>query len=149
VTSRRDELLALAEKVEAAKGADRELDCLIFESCHRLLTPERRGTIDGEPTGEYYGLDGEQLPVRAPRYTGSLDAALTLVPPLHGYYVRENCSRDGEVVYCNAQVWPYSDPRDEDAPRYWANAPEKLPALALTAGALKARAQALPPYGEG
>lgn len=70
---------ALAERVERLTGPCRETDCLIFESGHRLLTPERRGTIDGEPTGEYFDLDGNALPERAPRYTASLDAAMSLV----------------------------------------------------------------------
>jgi hypothetical protein len=53
------------------------------------LTPERRGTIDGEPTGEYYDLSGNHLPERAPAYTASLDAAMTLVP--EGYFPRIDC----------------------------------------------------------
>lgn len=72
----------LAARCEAAAGPDRELDCLIFESRHLLLTSSHRGYIDGEPTGEYYGVDGNQLPERAPFYTASIDAAMTLMPPL-------------------------------------------------------------------
>jgi hypothetical protein len=74
-------LTELAERVERLTGPCRETDCLIFEAGHRLLTPERRGTIDGEPTGEYFGINGDQLPERAPFYTASLDAAMTLTEP--------------------------------------------------------------------
>lgn len=31
------------------------------------------------------------------------------------------------------------DPRDDEAPRYWANSPENAPAIALVAACLKAR----------
>lgn len=71
-------LTEIAERVERLTEPCRETDCLIFELGHRLLTPARRGTIDGEPTGEYFDLNGDVLPERAPRYTESLDAAMTL-----------------------------------------------------------------------
>lgn len=68
----------LIERLEKATGPDRELDCLIFESKHKLLTAAHRGTIDGEPTGQYFGSNGDRLPEEALQYTGSMDAALTL-----------------------------------------------------------------------
>lgn len=71
-------LLDLAARVERLTGPCRETDCLIFESRHRLLTPERRGMIDGEPTGQYFNINGDLLPEVAPAYTASLDAAMTL-----------------------------------------------------------------------
>ena len=77
VTSSLGDLIARLEK---ATGPDRELDCLIFELHHKLLTPERRGTYYGEPTGQYFDLDGNPLPERAPFFTSSIDAAMTLVP---------------------------------------------------------------------
>lgn len=71
-------LLELADQVEKLTGPDRELDCLIFEAQHLLLMPNHRGTIDGEPTGEYFDQSGNQLPERAPFYTRSLDAIRSL-----------------------------------------------------------------------
>lgn len=73
--------------IKKATGPDRELDCLIFEARHQLLTPARRGTYYGEPTGEYFDLDGNPLPERAPHYTGSLDAAASLIPKDHDWII--------------------------------------------------------------
>lgn len=57
------DLSALAERIEAAEGPDRNLDAMIH---HRLL--------NGIGTG--YASD-------APAYTASLDAAVSLVPDRH------------------------------------------------------------------
>lgn len=56
-----DELLKLAERVEAAAGPDRELDFAIADAVFGAIKPPlRRGHCE--------------------KYTASLDAALTLVP---------------------------------------------------------------------
>jgi hypothetical protein len=135
-------LLELADRVEKASGPDRELDCLIFEGQHKLLTPDRRGSIDGEPTGQYFDLNGEQLPECAPRYTASLDAAMTLLgrnaiqslsywPFVAKGYESELC--------CRLTLIEVTQNGFGGKHHYRADA--KTPALALTAAAIRARAQ--------
>jgi hypothetical protein len=126
-------LLDLAAIVEKLTGPCRETDAEIWMTLH----PDWRNY----PRNEMGGWDCPTGRTRAAEpYTASLDTAMTLVPEGHGFYFRRNCSADGEVVYCNAQVWPFSDPRDDEAPHYWANSPEDAPAIALVAACLKARA---------
>jgi hypothetical protein len=57
--------MTLIERLEAATGADRELDCAI-----ELLLEHGR-----------YDCPAGNWPTDAPRYTASLDAATSLVPP--------------------------------------------------------------------
>ena len=67
----RDELLALAERVEALTGPDREVDAAI----QRAL-----GTDNGEHW--FWGADGQLTKDDlAPAHTASLDAAMSLVKP--------------------------------------------------------------------
>jgi hypothetical protein len=120
-------LLELAERCEGAAPPDRELDCLIFESRHLLLSRDNRGRIDGEPTGEYYGPNGDQLPERAPFYTASIDAAMTLVP--------ENCEWECGTALLIGAAWAGVINLDG---RWKGKA--AAPALALCAAALRARA---------
>lgn len=122
-------LPSLAARVEQLTGPCRETDCLIFEASHRLLTPERRGTIDGEPTGEYFGLNGDMLPERAPRYTASLDAAMTLVPEGLPILIRDG--------YDDApgDKRPYAHVMNEIGEGY-----ASTKALAIVVAALRARA---------
>jgi hypothetical protein len=106
---------------------------------HRLLTPERRGTIDGEPTGEYFDLDGNVLPERAPAYTGSYDAAILLKPPRHRILLDERpdsaMRADGWRCEVYKQGHPYKSD-NSDKPTAWAaTAPN-----AITAASLRARA---------
>lgn len=121
-------LTELAERVSRLTVSRRETDCLIFETRHRLLTPERRGTIDGEPTGEYFDLDGNVLPERAPFYTSSLDAAMTLVPEGWDY-----CLSVGAGEPACAAMSPAGQVSD-------VSVTAATPALALTAASLRARA---------
>lgn len=104
-----EELLELAARVEKATGPDRGLDYLIFCAC--------------VPLGEsaYWGPDD-----RENHFTGSLDAALSLVPSgvnigLHIDHNGCDCAWSSRRVGWQPQVVP-------------ANAP----ALALTAAALRA-----------
>lgn len=127
-------LLDLAGRVEALTGPCREMDADIGIAVG--LFSEKHGL----PGGGWVSRDEHSAVVAAPNFTESLDCAVTLVPERHGFYFRRNCSADGDVIYCNAQVWPFSDPRDDEAPRYWANSPENAPAIALVAACLKARA---------
>ena len=111
--SDRTALLALAERCEQAAGPDRELD----------------GEIDaaiGWPTSSYFHQHTR-------RYTGSLDAAITLVP-------------DGWIwvvgSYGNARVY-----QDQTAGKSFIGENAK-PALALCAPALRARAAMAQPSSD-
>lgn len=64
-------LLELAERVEAASGPDRELDVATHEAIGAPFVMEYWTEADTEPTRNLSHV---------PRYTASLDAALTLVP---------------------------------------------------------------------
>jgi hypothetical protein len=158
------ELLRLAELCEKATGADRELDAEIFravygaevwsynDNCHidyqisrgyftkpREEHPDFEASFDDIVTWNYRIGDGPDAKHGdLPALTASIDAAMTLVPEGHGFYLRRNISSDGDVIYCNAQVWPFSDPSDDEAPRSWSNSDEKHPALALCAASLRA-----------
>lgn len=81
----RDELIALAERCEAATGPDRELDCEIEIECGKD-GPRIREIMAGSPHNTIFEVakaadrkDGGVF-FRVPRYTVSLDAAMTLVP---------------------------------------------------------------------
>lgn len=127
-------LLELADRCEKAVGPDREIDCLIFEWLNSAYTPAKRGMYYGEPTGVYFEYvgDGEKDEVaHAGIYTASLDAAMTLVP--EGWdWLRE--AHNEMRVYPTA-LYGRLDYAGQD--RLGAN---ELPALALTAAALRARA---------
>lgn len=104
-------LLELAEKVEKARGADASLNHAIW---YRVVLPEQPEMIGGFPS-----------------YTGSLDAALLLVP--EGYIFNLG---NGEM--CWATVGPKSA---DFLSRHVAEVERcATPALALCAAALKARA---------
>lgn len=114
----KDELLKLAERVEALDGPDRTVDCLIalatqgyslFHSKHNYWTISKgRETVIWEwarhedwsydpHTGKRLGEPEEPLDwaweANLPQWTESLDAAMSLVPEgfcyeLHGGYTR-------------------------------------------------------------
>ncbi len=82
-----DDMVKLAERVEAATGADRELDALIYAEqlgggewrdnvLHVPSMKLRIGSIDPGERSRNFTCWFEQTP----RYTASLDAAMTLVP---------------------------------------------------------------------
>ena len=106
-------LLALAERCEQAAGPDRELDFAIAAGL-------------GWP-------DSPNLHQHARRYTESLDAAITLVPEGCDWHVQANPS----VGACWASVGGPIKQRISSDVRKAAT-----PALALCAGALRARAAA-------
>lgn len=135
------ELVALAARVEAAGGGDRELDCRVAAAAGGFF--ELPPKWEGGPIGYGYldadggevrpGHGGDQL---VPRYTRSLDAAMTLVP------VGWRVGSLGETVIEGDDPWNVRllEKRfDGRAKRAEANA--AAPALALTAACLKARAQ--------
>ena len=81
------ELLDLAERCEKATGPDRELDVTIaLAQPDRFFNagpqydgaPDSIGTID--PSDGSQSIPGNAHDMLVPRYTSSLDAAMTLVP---------------------------------------------------------------------
>jgi hypothetical protein len=107
-------LLQLAERCEAAEGADRELDWAIFDLV--ATNPQRCGYME-------LGLQA------VPAYTASLDAAMTLVP--EGW--------NGRLEWCRGAG--YADLAHVKAGRGFEDCrPAKTAALALCAAALRARA---------
>lgn len=109
----RDELLALAARVEAATGPDREIDYAIF-----CATAIKERANYWHPTEENH-------------FTASIDAAMSLVP--------EGCLWNLSYLggRCRSDVYPPGF--DWNQPPAWASA--VTPALALTAAALRALAQ--------
>jgi hypothetical protein len=130
-------LNALADRAEAATGADRELDAEIAPVAGFRVVNE------GHPLG-LQCYDSEHRSVRLPAYTRSIDDAMALVAPdslitlktlwdgpsAHGYAVVRRYEQSTE----DCDGWRYTS---EDA----GLAP--TPALALTAAALRARARAM------
>lgn len=106
----------LADRVEAASGADRELDRTIKEFVGHAWDYAAEWPRDGQPI--------------AFPYTASIDAAITLVP--EGYKWKIMCS-DFDGYLC--EIWTDGTPEYEHVSR------AATPALALTAAALRARAQ--------
>jgi hypothetical protein len=116
---RRADVIALAERVERAAGADRELDAEIAVA----VTP---GMFCD---GGYVGFTGAGDMRPPPAYTASLDAAAALVPAGCGYQLRR--SPNGRTV---AYLW--------DGKGFWSpTVVAATPALALTAAALRAIAE--------
>jgi hypothetical protein len=124
----RTALLALAERVERLTGPDREVDALI----HRAVTPELADTLTGGETGTpgTGWLVGGNLdwPTKAPEYTRSLDAALTLVAPQTAWHLSAGGNK--------------GDPYGAGVFRWHGNhmAVGKNPAIAFCAAALRALA---------
>jgi hypothetical protein len=118
--TRASELRALADRVEAAQGADRELD---GEISRAIGTPGWRLS----DAGRWF-----QSCLRRAQFapTASLDAALTLVPAGWAFHVATESRRPIAWASC-------TDPRG--------NCPMAIraatPALALTAAALRALAE--------
>lgn len=128
------ELESLAERCEAATSGDRELDCLIEIECgpdgpviREIMAGSPHNTIDA--VSRAADREGQALFFRVPRYTTSLDAAMSLVPEGHDTQVYLFFGRNGEG---SAIVTPL---KRIGLPRIFA----ATPALALCAAALKAR----------
>lgn len=105
----------LITRLESADGPDRELDADIHESIGNIVDR-------GCPITWHYEDE-------TPRYTASIDAALTLVP--EGWHMSVNTTV-GALLQGSAAV------RDRDGGPSFASA-AATPALALAAAALKAR----------
>lgn len=112
------DLIKLAERCEQATGPDRELECRIWIAFQPFDFQTARLVVE----------DLEQWV--APRYTASIDAALTLVP--EGCLWELNQWANGASAEC-ATTKPY-EPQGRRA--------AATPALALCAAALRARASA-------
>lgn len=135
----RAELLALAARVEAAEGADRELDAEISVAVHggEIVWKTSTGTMEAYPTRRYAstGHVGGIGAAPVPAFTASLDAAASLVPEGHEWRVETLNMRDGRggAIVCR----PGSAERFPGVTMHCA----ATPALALTAAALRAMAE--------
>lgn len=133
---RAEDIEALAVRVEAATGADRELDEAIAEALgwSRIPNPTFAGGLVGrwaKPDGSWTGHNGP------PQYTASIDAAMSLVPEGWRWTIFHEgvVSLKPDVAFCGH-------------PKHRQNGIEKradaaTPALALTAAALRARAHSI------
>lgn len=123
----RAELLALAERVEALSGADREVDAKVALAVGYKTWPDGYG--EGN---EWEDPSGNRLPrargwgAQPPAFTASLDAAMGLVPEGPGWWWVVNGAPSAAVGHA-------------PEPAHFAHA--ATPALALTAAALRARAE--------
>jgi hypothetical protein len=118
--SRKDELLALAERVEALAGPDRGVDARICIA----LGLSKDNVMVGED-GWCINSDTNPNPYRSPIYTASLDAAMSLVPE----GAQWGCdSMGGAAVFL------------KDC-KLFLSRNAATPALALTAAALRALAE--------
>ena len=111
----------LSDQVEAATGADRELDALIFAAVngYEKRHNERLGFDQYWKDERWVGLGS------MPTYTASIDAALTLAPegclnPTE--LIREAVSRLGKHFGLHAMHWPLLTPFTEYFARYVAAA---------------------------
>lgn len=119
-----DELIALAERVEALSGGDRGVDASIW---YALVEKPRQGDrLDKDIMGKW------------PTYTASLDAAISLLPSNAWFIVKnvmgpQPMSRDMFV----ADVLPDGL---KDRPLACNGPCSATPAIALTAAAIRAHA---------
>ena len=138
----RTTLLALASRVEAAAGADRELDCLIWaEQNGEQITWQGNcmvagvhgvvGWIDPGVTQRNFSTNRATTgPASIPAYTASLDAARTLVPS--GLILRNYQSSRFVPHSCEVALsWAHGG---------WLGNSDHSFALALTAACLRALA---------
>ena len=138
------DLMKLAERVEALTGPCRETDLAIF----RALNPEYADESVWRPyaNGLRHVQDGSDARCLPPpeatpsRFTASLDAAMSLVPAAYGAFTVARWWCDGDdkpPFYADCANLAASQVGDDcDVFQAWA----ATPALALTAAALRARA---------
>lgn len=134
-------LLELAERCEKATGPDRELDAAIIVACqHDLPAPmgECSASLrlphkdDRCEAGTYWLVQRSGMSLRTARsVTASLDAAMTLVP--EGMILRQYRASRFVKHECEVGI--------DYAHGGWGGHSDYSFALALTAAALKARAQ--------
>jgi hypothetical protein len=138
-------LLELAERCEKATGPDRELDAMLAVAVDFVAEnsnpPSARSLHSDYGGSNSYADIGAHWP-RLPRYTASLDAAMTLVPD--GCLATVRQLWDGPERHGYAIVSTYSDDAEECDGKFHLDDYTGLaatPALALCAAALKARAE--------
>jgi hypothetical protein len=160
MTAEAQALVELAERCEAATGADRGLDALIWWECGdgKRLCPEHSAA--GRAVRAYYGADFDAHGNFRPetlatyggeRYTASLDAATTLVPE-GWYWMAGNRDRVTPRAYVENGKPAFEGLSSRRNPgRHWCEVTAASPALALCAAALRARALSLieATHGEG
>ncbi len=134
-------LLVLAERCEAATGADRELDCLLWAEDNALtlewqghcLVAGSQGVIGwidpGKDQRNFSCNRSDRCFGRIKAYTASLDAALTLVPEGWQWVVSQQFGQP--FAGCGGSP--------TDGWLAW-HVDAATPALALCAAALRARA---------
>lgn len=134
----KEELLKLAERVEALSGPDRGVDVEIFrvigapapfQFMNKLIALEYN---DIEQAYFARVTDDMQVRYAPPAYTASLDAAMTLVPKGWAWSVLDR--RTTGYSKPNGQCWTKED-------RSTLHGDAATPALALCAAALRALAK--------
>lgn len=130
----------LAARCEAAEGPDRELDCLI--ACE-LDRDGYSKPYQNEATEDWFCVlpDSNGLTLdfkRAPRYTASIDAAMTLVT--EGWETAIYCAPLGSGLQTNVQMETEAMRRRQAF--FPIDGTAATPALALCAAALRARQEA-------
>ncbi len=135
MTATKEELLALAERVEGLDGSDREVDAAIAHlTCWRWDGwDESDLRIEDRPLDQVIHrirYSCNSIFTNLPRYTGSIDAAAELVPKNHEWL--RKCPRTMTV---------YAVPTDAKAWALHHDATAATPALALTAAALRAQGE--------
>lgn len=126
--TRREELLALAERVEALEGPDREVNKALAPLAGLRLVEE------GPPLGLCcYDENGHGVPL--PNFTASLDAAMSLVPK--GWSV--DIIRTADSRLGGAYLYLFGNSGSIPSKKVHGSA--ATPALALTAAALRALAE--------
>lgn len=135
------ELRALADRVERAKGADTALDADIMLAKHPELASWDCVTYPGGKHPFFADRsDPEGANVVSPlAFTASLDAALTLVPEGCDWLARSDHIEGGYGHVTLQGISPNELPHASLGQAYAAT-----PALALTAAALRARAEEAP-----
>lgn len=136
------DLEALASRVEQAEGADRELDALIFRAIGAPM-PDKFGPLsidlewDETGTSALMAVGEMQVRFTPPAYTGSVDAALALVPKGAGHWP--------QMIYSGTN--PNNPMAQRERVELWVKGRARpfrghaaTPALALTAASLRARA---------
>tara|TARA_Y100000310_G_C20602926_1_gene774004 strand:+ start:231 stop:599 length:369 start_codon:yes stop_codon:yes gene_type:complete len=114
----------LAQRIETAEGPDRALDAEIAAAVGWRVLYDKSDPNDAEP---YYQPVPEMSWQTVPRYTGSLDAAMQLVPAGHNWAI-DTGHKNGISAWCfDGHLW------NTDA------SVAATPALALCAAAIRAR----------
>jgi hypothetical protein len=145
--TKRDDLIALAERVEALEGPCRETDALVRLAVYAPFDAVMEQSPINGLWCIYHGVDRVgrprlwEGPGRGAHYTASLDAAMTLVPDdLECELTRVSPSRDPRFGRFQVRIslFRYEDDPEELGALATANAATL--ALAITAAALRALA---------